>query len=252
VRSGTICPLLLASSPELPPTCINKKFLEVVKEHIDTCTKFRIQLELSKDVWSRVLELFPWSAYKDGADATMRQRAAFWRQAVLAPLQRNCDMVECTRPTASRSSRSFACLVSGDTSLVAAWDTWLRAWSAGTNKVRSRFEKGIATPQQESCPTGGAHICGDFILVNDAKGWRRVLFPWYLIYPEDLPCEGDLPFAPPPNWRTGRIKRGPGNGYLDASGNEWVPDKLHRDHWDVQLRHKRGYIRVSADGRTLP
>lgn len=42
---------------------------------------------------------------------------------------------------------------------------------------------------------------------------------------------------------------GPNKGWLDENGNSWVPDKLHKDHWDVQRSDGKGYINVYPNGR---
>lgn len=72
--------------------------------------------------------------------------------------------------------------------------------------------------------------------------------------------QGDLPipgkstgpyvYNPPkgahgqPVWGTAKNGK---QGFIDAAGNVWVWDMLHKDHWDVQ--HKDGtYTNVKPDG----
>lgn len=77
-----------------------------------------------------------------------------------------------------------------------------------------------------------------------------VKHPWRL-----LPRGGTHPFVPPPlkRWRKNPV-RGKGDGYLDASGNEWRP---HHDpsgdpeslHWDGDVQHPNGkHTNIRPDG----
>ena len=50
--------------------------------------------------------------------------------------------------------------------------------------------------------------------------------------------------------RTGKTKDGK-KGWLDKDGNVWVPDTLHKDHWDVQYPNG-GYDNVYRNGAVRP
>jgi len=77
-----------------------------------------------------------------------------------------------------------------------------------------------------------------------------VLFPWTQFYDAKLPTTGEYPFIPPENWnQTNFQKKGTRHGYLDQEGNEWIWDKFHNDHWDVQTTNS--YIKVSSSGKIL-
>ena len=54
-------------------------------------------------------------------------------------------------------------------------------------------------------------------------------------------------YIPP---KGGPVLSGPSNnkGWLDKWGNRWVPDRFHKDHWDVERGDGRGYTNVYPDG----
>jgi hypothetical protein len=73
-------------------------------------------------------------------------------------------------------------------------------------------------------------------------------YPWSL-----LPRGGTHPYEPPKgNWLKNPPK-GPLGGYVDANGNEWVPDPppqsgdLDDFHWDVQHANG-GHTNIRPDG----
>lgn len=80
--------------------------------------------------------------------------------------------------------------------------------------------------------------------MSNGGGWPAK-YPWRL-----LPRSGSRPYIPPrPDWWK-NPPRGPQGGYIDASGNEWVPHPRGQPedfHWDVQ--HPSGlHTNVRPDG----
>jgi Novel toxin 17 len=80
--------------------------------------------------------------------------------------------------------------------------------------------------------------------MSTGGGWPTK-YPWRL-----LPRLGRHPYLPPRLDWLKNPPRGPQRGYLDAAGNEWVPDaSANADdfHWDVQ--HPNGlHTNVRPDG----
>lgn len=245
MSDATVCPLLLIASPDAPSEEIDAKFLRVAKEHIDRCRTAGIKLSISRAVLLRVMELFPWHLQ---GDPVLRQLVTIWRASVLTPLLRLADLIECvSQPTQGEVAEQ--CAIAFDMTLSTTWVEWLTEWTLGTT-IGERSVKGIAADQ--SCQaTIESGLCGRFTLVFDAPGWEVVLHPWYHRYPNTLPATGQVRFVPPPNWRTGELRRGLSHGFVDSSGREWVWDKGHNDHWDVVINPSRPYRRISPDGRDL-
>jgi len=244
--TGTLCPGLLVASHTIPHALISQKLLDVAKTHIDTCKKLKIRLMISNDVFTRIMVLFPWNC--EGNDE-LRQLTAVWRAAVLTPFTKNCDFVQVPFGEQAPPNGGKGCLIAGDEDLANLWEKWLTHWSNGI-AVQDKFIKGVAS-DPICCTSAHEGYCNRFILVLTADDWQLVRFPWYIKYPLDLPAEGETSFSPPSNWETQPLARGPNNGYLDLNDNEWVWDKLHDDHWDVQLVGGDGYKRVTTDGRVI-
>ncbi len=93
---------------------------------------------------------------------------------------------------------------------------------------------------------------------NQLCATQRPITTW-----EDLPWKrkgqspvpGKMFYDPPSDHPTERSSKVPGgDGFMDADGNEWQPDKAHGGHWDVQLNKNlrklfgKKYLNVELDG----
>jgi hypothetical protein len=75
-------------------------------------------------------------------------------------------------------------------------------------------------------------------------------------FDKNLPFSGDFPYCP----KSDRIEESKNSkgGYIDAEGNIWEWDKLHKNHWNVQLNQKlkreKGidYLNVNSNGKIFP
>jgi len=244
---ATICPLLLVASPEMPPNEVDRRFLCVVEEHLDECSRRDIHIHLSRQTLEACLGAFPWHGM---GDARLRQRIALWRSAVLTPLRRHCILHSVPVPNTEESVPHQSCAVGTHTTISHAWSQWLTAWANGP-RVNGKLVKGLATEERACNPGDTKTDCDEFTVVTSASDWLLVQFPWYHKYPRELPAEGPFVFCPPSGWESSAPQRGESHGYVDVSGNEWRYDRFHRDHWDVQLQGKNTYRRISADGRDI-
>jgi len=92
--------------------------------------------------------------------------------------------------------------------------------------------------------------CNDFMVVLTPDDLRMVKYPWLRVIDKRLPVNGDHPFIPPVDWSKYKApKRGNNNGYLDNSNQEWIWDKLHKDHWDLQINGGKSHINVLTNGK---
>jgi len=247
MAEATICPLVLLSTDNIPVSQINKNFAGVAKSIIDECKKYKIKLELSREVWDRINSLFPWN--HEGNDVLM-QYIHHWRAAILGPLNKMVIFVDVDQGVNQQKLDEITCEVSNDNDLHIAWVKWLCFWSTG-NMINNEFIKGLAT-EGSCCPQDNhSPLCERFTMVLEIRDWKTVRFPLYKKYPSSLPAEGQYTFRPPDNWNNQQISRGQNHGYLDKDGNEWVRDKLHQDHWDVQIFGTTYYRRISDDGRDI-
>ena len=243
---ATLCPALLLASPDHSADEIDAQLLRVAEQHIDRCMELGVQLFVSEAVLARVMELFPWHTTCD--DPIMRQRVSIWRQAVLLPLRKHARWLCCDL----RSEFGVGgedCPIVFDSTLSTTWAGWLVEWGVG-GLVGARSVRGIGSSQV--CVTNGTTLqCAEFTIVRDTNDWHVVLHPWYHRYPRTLPASGDMRFVPPGNWQTGPLRRGERHGYVDSAGHEWVWDRMHGDHWDVQDPRSNAYRRVTPQGEDL-
>ncbi len=56
--------------------------------------------------------------------------------------------------------------------------------------------------------------------------------------------KGSFPFRPPTKWSGKPVK---GGGFVDKRGHKWTWDKLHQDHWDVQVGEGE-HVNVTPEG----
>ena len=197
--------------------------------------------------WRNASARFPWHGM---GDARLRQRIALWRSAVLTPLLRRCIRHSVPVPEPEESVSQHSCAVGTHARISHAWCQWLTVWSTGP-RINEKFVKGLAVEAHACNPADTKKGCGEFTIITSASDWPLVQFPWYHKYPRELPAEGSFVFRPPSGWETSAPLRGESHGYIDVSGNEWILDKLHRDHWDVQRPGKSTYRRISSDGRDI-
>lgn len=105
-------------------------------------------------------------------------------------------------------------------------------------------------------PTPWCYNFDNFITLKNPEQIMLAKYTWYKIYPHNLPCEGEFPFVPPDTWRRSLtpIKgKSPGYGFLDSLNREWIWDRLHDNHWDVQNPEggRNNYRNVSPEGKVL-
>ncbi len=103
--------------------------------------------------------------------------------------------------------------------------------------------------------------CGNMIAykkihpVKTTDDLPHVKYPWLRTYDSRLPYSGEHVFIPSTNWKLSPNPirgLGPKFGYKDINGYDWAWDRLHNNHWDVQMGPGLGrYMNISPDGRIV-
>jgi hypothetical protein len=239
MSEGTICPKLFYFSGTLTPEEFERLFVSKIQFHLERCFDLSVKMILSGRLLEKAMENFPWDRQGDNE---WKGWILDWMSAVWPELERSS--VDCNHSYSGEVS--VGCPSFLDQEIWELWCGFLHSWQNGSC-WNGRFIKGIGT---DGCETlcGSSDVCGKFHLIppND---WKLIKYPWLVRYDRRLPVEGEYPFSPPDSWISARL-HGDSHGLLDANGNEWCWDKLHHNHWDVQLCGG-GYLNVSVEGKVL-
>lgn len=239
MSEATVCPHMLCIWQQVTPFEFEERFILPVQRHLQECRNLNIRFVMSKAVLAAIMEKCPWNLCQD---PVWRGWITEWTTAVSAELERQ----SVSHVPETIDGIHGVCPLFPDQELWKRWCAFLEFWGEGI-AFRERWIKGIAVSEcNPHCQATAT--CGRFHLVPPTN-WRAIRFPWLLRYDANLPVAGPFPFVPPEDWRNAAL-HGAQHGYLDRNGNEWCWDRLHNDHWDVQLRNG-GYRNVSADGRIL-
>ena len=246
---ATICPFVLLVDPSTPYNSLNKQFLDFAKKHLDNLEKHDIDIYISKKTFSYIYEMFPWKLRNDNRRS---QHISMWLQSVLVPLNKKIKKIEnLPFDYNARKKFSFTCGVESDHRLCNSWIDWLSFWYKPP-LINNKSLKGLVVGFNCSKHEQLSELCQNYTTVYSNNDWGIVIYPWYHKYKRNLPAEGDFPFKPPLNWQShSRPLLGKNHGYLDENNNEWIWCKKHKNHWDVQLVHKRGRMRITPNGTEL-
>ena len=246
---STLCPLLLIADPTCSAEKIDRDMLEVAANHIDTARNYGLTLEMSYQLFDDLLNRFPWALLKD---PQWRGHVFRWQQAVLSPLNKCLRELRPQVPQEEHQPHEdYHCALSSLDSLCARWAEWLSYWDAGSD-FANWVDRNIGVPPSCDTDVQPSTDCIKHHRAHREEEWLPARFPWMKVYSAKLPPCGDFPFAPDPNWRQSRRPRkGRQGGYFDREGNEWVWDRKHYDHWNVQLCSGNEYLNVTPEGRIL-
>lgn len=245
---ATMCPHLLLCTEDTDPLTFETTYLSAAISHFESCRENAVRLRLPSSVVQYVTNNYPWS----------RITEANWKGFLLdwwARLQPLLEFV--SYPLEDRAAGDLPedrpdCLASHE-QIQEIWCEWLDLLAQG-HTFAGRFDRGIgvcSTLHQPNVPLFS--MCNQFVIVENAQDWSLVKHPWLRMYDERLPVAGDYPFAPAADWAdlAGPKRAGaPSYGYMDIQGREWVWDRLHDNHWDVQ-QQDGSHLNVTPSGRLL-
>jgi hypothetical protein len=238
----TICPKELITGNNLYAQNLNKfeeeKILPLI-EIIEECERCGVGLVTSANLLALISEKMPW---QESTNPEVQSFLNTWYRSIIGPLSKfatsdtlgeaaifNCDLID------HDLNNHFKQMI---------------ADVGGTVKRTIGQKQHFGIHVQNDCPDN--EDCGKNIYVVDTEAIQILRYPWRTIYPKELPCEGDYPFTPPIGWeKQVTPKRSIAGGYLDQNGHSWERDKLHKNHWDVQLGGTGNYNNVSFNGKIL-
>lgn len=249
MSDATFCPLLFVPNSSLTPDEIEKYQIKFLDLHLTLCDKYKIRLCFSTKLFDIICSCFPWNLKNDPA---WKQYILLWESVVFGPIQKKAIFSNVAEDHSERSEYTYNCQIKDLGDIMSALSDWMHAW-LGEEWFRSKVLRGLISDSSRCSENEGNNaLCDYYIKIRFAKDYELLLFPWKHLYPHDLPHAGDFPFVPPENWMVcGKAAKGENFGYIDREGNEWMWDKMHKDHWDVQFP-SGGYIRITNDGRRLP
>lgn len=241
MSQGTICPCLLHYSEAINPSEFEGRFITQFQSHIENCDSLNIEMMISGPIIDLAMNNYPWSRMED---QEWKQWILDWMAAVLPELERR--RIEHPLPSSQISEEDDTLPRTEEPTIWRLWKAFLEWWG-NENGWNNKCLKGVGAYDGDAA-CGSHEVCNKFYLIPPSE-WRFIKHPWLLRYDPDLPIDGEYPFVPPTLWKSAQL-HGNQHGFLDAIGNEWKWDSLHKDHWDVQLPGG-GHKNVSRDGRIL-
>lgn len=245
----TLCPHFLMNYKYDNPNDIEREILSYLTVFLLKLKEFNIRLVLSRKLYSKILETFPWDK---GQDNLWIGFIRDWQIQILPHLSK-AELI-------SHEQNEGLVLDEGcqdlSNEIKYIFENFLEVF-AGKTIDKQLSEEGVFC--NESC--GYRDNYKSFLIVNqNLNNFKILLYPWLRIYPKNslLPVDGEYKFIPPTNWRSSLVplknSREP-YGFLDEEGKVWQWDTLHKDHWDVQLSNEgscRGeYLNITPEGKLL-
>ncbi|SMC28057.1 hypothetical protein SAMN02745857_03090 [Andreprevotia lacus DSM 23236] len=200
-----------------------------ILELIEACEEAGISLVFSREILGEITEKAPWDAQEENIRSYLND----WYNGIIVPLQK------CTNLLTGGAPPEDICDQISDTNIHNHFKDLISQLDTDSTKIlgKSLFSIYATNP----CPENPK--CGNGLLIHgfpkDKENLKKIKYPIYLIYPIELPADGPNPFTPPKNWdKSGSPQRSSAdNGYVDRTGRSWCWDKMHNDHWDVQLKN---------------
>lgn len=247
MAKATFCPFLLIASEGMSIDEISEKFLDKSILYIDKCFEHEIDIEISRNIWEKTLDLFPWNTR---GDQVLMQYVSLWRKLIFIRLQKKAKFIDVCKNEESTNECNQTCNMNMLGDMKYFWYDWLVYWQTG-QVIKGKYLNGIFG-DEIVCGPKQKHNCFKHIFIQELPEMLILLQPMYLKYPKTLPHKGDFPFVPPTHWGQNNISlKGKNGGYVDKENNEWIWGTHHGDHWDVQLAKGHNYMRVSPDGKKL-
>lgn len=246
----TLCPHYLMEYKYNNPKDIEKNILRYLTVFLLKLKESNVQLVLSKVLYSKILETFPWDKGQDNLWAGFIKD---WQAQILPYLQKAKFISHEEHIEVIVSEEKCQC-VSNETKII--FENFLEVFAGKTiNKQLS--EEGLFC--NEEC--GYTDDYKSFLIINEnLNNFRILLYPWLRVYPKDslLPVVGEYTFVPPSDWRNSlaplKNHKEP-YGFIDDDGKVWKWDLDHKDHWDVQLSAKQSskgnYLNITPHGKLL-
>ncbi len=240
----TICPHFIMDYTLTSPEDIAREIISPLHELFTGLdAREGVTLCMSNEILLRFRSTYPWQLM---SDRRWKGHLIEWHTLITQNIVDRCLIIE---PKNSQIASATCC-----TSLTQEVDDlfkrFLNFWCS-TKLPNGSYEEGVFV-SESNCASSSS-----FFVIYSSLDLDFLEYPWLQIYErfllqhQSLPPEGDYPFAPPRDWRNfSHPQKGLQNGFLDKDGNEWVWDRLHNNHWDVQ-EGGGSYTNVGIDGSIL-
>lgn len=234
----SFCPHLIAGYPKDDLDESNKRIAVFIKI-LDFCKENSLDLMISLRVFQLFNEGFPWEM--TSGNSKQKSLVLLMQSAILPKINK---MSKVSHDVSSYVD--FDCCYLSDGNILKIFDGFLKSFFVQTC-VDGRTINALIG---DRCHNYKEEIF--YISLSSLEDLKKFQVTWLKVYDKNLPVKGEFPFIPPNGWESLVQKKGTQNGWIDVQGNEWKWDKLHKNHWDVQLVGGNGdYKNVSPDGRIL-
>lgn len=234
----TICPHYLVDYKFTTPLEIEKNYIKPLNDIINAANSLKIEIHVSKEILDYLKNSYPWRLAQD---ENWKKHLSLWHTLITSKLGKHFKIRSAISDV---EHDSFYC----------------EELSKEANKIFNDFiivflSKDL--PKKDSSEgVFSSGKCAEKVYeigafpVVDVSFLINIQHPWLRIYNQPLPTSGPYPFIPPDKWiNSAKPARGINNGYLDINGNEWLWDKLHKNHWDLQI--DGGHKNISTSGEQI-
>ncbi|HHO2167786.1 TPA: hypothetical protein ACVBCY_000077 [Aeromonas hydrophila] len=234
----TICPHLLFGYEGQDPEDIEENIILPLRHMLLKAQKLGVDVVLSEFLVEKMMAAFPWHKT---SEPEWRGYLLEWNETIMKNIANRTIIV--THENEATNNETVCSEITQEVN-----DTFVNFLN---DFIENRFSVDHHAEGVISTTHCGPRITYKKIYqVTSEDSIYAVIHPWLRIYDMRLPYKGEFPFVPVRNWMNMAIPlRGQQHGFIDEQRREWVWDRLHDNHWDVQMID--GYQNVAPDGRIL-
>jgi len=238
MTKATFCPHLIINIKMTNPADVEDNYILPLCSFLHYIEEKGVPCYFPREIFVNFQHAFPWDL---AHDEIWSENLNLWHTALIQKLNRiNLEDITLTQQVQPAVKRC-----NGVTQLHEnIFEEFLNNFGS-KSLAGAKNEESIFSPPPICCKYE------DYIQISCEEDYIKSIHSWYKLYPLDLPHKGDKPFIPPSHWKgMVKIKHGQQGGFLDKDGREWVWDKMHNDHWDVQMKKPvtGKYDKVTPEG----
>lgn len=238
MSKATFCPHLIIDIKMTTPEEVEDNYIIPLCSFLEYIEEEKVPCYFPREIFINFLHEYPWNMTEDDR---WNKHLNLWHMSLTQQLNK-ITLIDVTKNQQTNLEFKRCNNVNGEHQAI--FEEFLKDF--GTKSLSGRkSEESIFSPSPTCCEYD------DFIQIKSEYDYKKSVYSWYKLYPMTLPCRGDKYFIPPHHWKNSpKVIHGPSGGYFDRDGREWIWDKMHNDHWDVQLeKPARGkYDKVTPDG----
>lgn len=239
----TICPHLLVDYNMNTPEEIEEQIIIPLREMLEEAYSNGIKVYVSEHIITLMRASFPWSNMTHPA---WKGYILEWSQLIQTYIEKKVFITHHDLPL---TNQNLVCnCISQKTN-----DIFINFLNVFVQDVFARNLHTEGVISTNACGIGIAYK--NIHPVKTKDDLPLVKHPWLRTYDLRLPYTGTHVFIPSSNWKLSPTPirgLGPKFGFKDINGHDWAWDRLHDDHWDVQMGPGQGnYMNISPDGRVI-